>query len=73
MSNDETRDAMARLMAPIEIQLMVCQTREEELMLACAMLTTAKDILLQQIGPQGAITIVQGVIDDLNEIEDDNE
>jgi hypothetical protein len=50
MTNDSVRQRMAVLMEPIDQQIMMCDNREELLMLACAMLTTVKDIFDQEIG-----------------------
>jgi hypothetical protein len=52
MSKD-VRERMAELMEPIDQQIMMCDNREELLMLACAMLTTVKGIFDQEIGPAG--------------------
>jgi hypothetical protein len=52
MSKDVS-ERMAELMEPIDQQIMMCDNREELLMLACAMLTTVKGIFDQEIGPAG--------------------
>jgi hypothetical protein len=53
MTNDSVRQRMAVLMEPIDQQIMMCDNREELLMLACAMLTSVKDIFDQEIGEPG--------------------
>jgi len=53
MTNDSVRQRMAVLMEPIDQQIMMCDNREELLMLACAMLTSVKDIFDQEIGESG--------------------
>lgn len=44
---------MMELMEPIERQIMMCDTREDLLMLACAMMTTIKDIFENELGENG--------------------
>jgi len=53
MTNDLIRQRMTELMQPIDQQIMMCDNREDLLMLACAMLTTVKGIFDQEIGPEG--------------------
>jgi hypothetical protein len=49
---------MAELSAPIDQQIMMCDDREETLMLACAMLQKVKVILESNIGVEGRRTII---------------
>jgi hypothetical protein len=49
----EIEQRMAELMEPIDQQILMCDNREELLMLACAMLTSVKGIFDQEIGPAG--------------------
>jgi hypothetical protein len=51
MSNVQKR--MAELMEPINQQIMMCDDRNDLLMLACAMMTTVKDIFDAEIGEAG--------------------
>jgi hypothetical protein len=44
---------MMELMEPIERQIMMCDNREDILMMACAMMTTVKDIFDNELGPEG--------------------
>jgi hypothetical protein len=53
MTNDSVRQRMAELIQPIDQQIMMCDDRKELLMLACAMLTSVKDIFDQEIGQEG--------------------
>ena len=53
MTSDLIRQRMTELMQPIDQQIMMCDNREDLLMLACAMLTTVKGIFDQEIGPEG--------------------
>jgi len=44
---------MAQLMQPIDRQIMMCDSREETLMLACVMLHSAKTIMEAHVGKSG--------------------
>ena len=51
MSN--IQDRMAELMQPIDQQIMMCDDREDVLMLACAMLQRVREIFDSQLGIEG--------------------
>ena len=51
MSQIEQR--MAELMEPVDQQLLMCDTREEQLMMACAMMQRTREIFDQTLGEQG--------------------
>lgn len=51
MNKDINR--MKELMHPIDQQIMMCDTREDMIMMASCMLIYAKDILDQEIGTRG--------------------
>jgi hypothetical protein len=53
MRNNEIANRMKELMLPIEKQILMCDNREDLLMMACAMMTTVKDIFDQEIGEEG--------------------
>jgi hypothetical protein len=53
MARDEMKKRMAELMEPIDRQIMMCDDREELLMLACAMMTTVKGIFDVELGEDG--------------------
>jgi hypothetical protein len=53
---------MSELMEPINQQIMMCDNREDLLMLACAMMTTVKDIFDQEIGFEGRRTMFKDMI-----------
>jgi hypothetical protein len=53
MNRDESIARMRELMKPLNRQILMCDTRDDLLMLASCFLVTAKDILDQQIGPNG--------------------
>ena len=44
---------MAELMEPVEQQLMMCDDREDQLMMACAMLQRVREVFDYQIGVDG--------------------
>ena len=49
---------MEELCAPIEQQILMCDNREDILMMACAMLEHVKTMLDSQIGVDGRKTIM---------------
>ena len=53
MARDEMKKLMAELMEPIDRQIMMCDDREDLLMLACAMMTTVKGIFDVELGEEG--------------------
>lgn len=55
---------MKELCQPIDQQIMMCDNREDVLMMACAMLTKVKTILDAQIGVAGRKQIVGDANDD---------
>ena len=50
----ETANRMSELMAPIDQQILLCDNREELLMMACAMMQRTHEIFLQELGEKGA-------------------
>ena len=54
----DVRNRMKELMEPIERQIMMCDSREDVLMLACAMLDRAKTIFDSQISVEGRKIII---------------
>ena len=53
MDKEATAQRMAELMQPVERQIMMCDNREDLLMMACAMMTTVKDIFDNELGETG--------------------
>jgi len=53
MHNNDIINRMKELMLPIEKQILMCDNREDLLMLACAMMSTIKGIFDQEIGVDG--------------------
>lgn len=53
VNSEEIKNRMSELMAPIDQQLLFCDDRQDELMLACAMLQRVREIFDTQLGIQG--------------------
>ena len=49
----DIEDRMSELMQPIDQQIMMCDDRDEILMLACAMLQRVREIFDQQLSVEG--------------------
>jgi len=49
----EVAERMAELMEPVNKQVLMCDNREDVLMLACAMLTLVRSIFDQELGEDG--------------------
>ena len=56
----EVTNRMMELMKPIDQQIMMCDDRNDTLMLACAMLERCKTILDYSIGKDGRKEIIPG-------------
>jgi hypothetical protein len=48
-----TEERMAELMAPIEQQILMCDDREDQLMMACAMMQRVRELFDYHIGVEG--------------------
>jgi hypothetical protein len=53
MKRNEVARRMDELMAPVERQIMMCDTREELLMMACAMMQRTTEIFNSELGIEG--------------------
>ena len=53
MNSDEIKQRMAELMGPIDQQIMMCDDKQELLMLACAMLQRTTEIFDDMLTVQG--------------------
>jgi len=53
MQNRNVEKRMTELMAPVEQQIMMCDDREDLLMMACAMLQRVDEIFTQEFGERG--------------------
>ena len=60
----DVRNRMAELMEPIDKQIMMCDNREDLLMLACAMLTSVKTIFDQELGKKARIQLFKDYTDE---------
>ena len=49
-----TTQRMQELMMPVEQQIMMCDTREDLLMMACAMMQRTHEIFVNELGEGGA-------------------
>ena len=56
----EVTNRMMELTKPIDQQIMMCDDRNDTLMLACAMLERCKTILDYSIGKEGRKEIISG-------------
>jgi hypothetical protein len=53
VQNPEIEKRMTELMAPVEQQIMMCDDREDLLMMACAMLQRVDEIFTKELGERG--------------------
>jgi hypothetical protein len=53
MQNQDIEQRMSELMAPVDQQIMMCDDREDLLMMACAMLQRVNEIFTQELGEHG--------------------
>ena len=51
--NDKIQNRMSELVKPIEQQILMCDSREEILMMACVMLQRTKEIFDQELSVEG--------------------
>ena len=62
MNREERIKRIEELMRPIDQQIMMCDDEKDLLMMASAMIATAKQILIINIGRDGAREIFKGVM-----------
>ena len=53
MDKSEMKDRMAELMLPIEKQILMCDNRQDMLMMACAMMQRTNEIFEEILGTEG--------------------
>ena len=53
INSEEIENRMSEMMAPINQQLFMCNDRQDELMLACAMLQRVTEIFEDTLGEDG--------------------
>lgn len=54
IDKEAVKNRMSELMKPVEQQIMMCDDRQELLMMACAMMQRTHEIFLQELGENGA-------------------
>jgi hypothetical protein len=54
IDKEATKQRMQELMAPVEQQILMCDNRQDLLMMACAMMQRTHEIFLQELGENGA-------------------
>ncbi len=59
MKVNDIQDRMRELCKPIEQQILMCDSQEDILMMACAMLTHVKTMMDSQIGIEGRKQILE--------------
>ena len=60
----DVKDRMRELCRPIEQQIMMCDSKEDILMMACAMLQHVKTMMDSQIGVEGRKQIIEEASND---------
>jgi len=58
MTSKIIQERMRELIKPIDQQIMMCDSKEDILMMACVMLTHVKTMLDSQIGIKGRKTVI---------------
>ena len=53
MQDQTIEQRMIELMSPVDQQIMMCDDRQDLLMMACAMLQRANEIFTQELGEHG--------------------
>ena len=64
MDSLKIKKRMVELGQPIEEQIMMCDSREEVIMLACVMLTHVKTMLTAQVGEKGMKEILEFTVNE---------
>ena len=59
---DQIKQRMAELMQPINQQILMCDDRNDQLMMASAMLVAAKDLFDLHIGEEGRRTMFRDML-----------
>ena len=54
IDKEATKKRMSELMAPVEQQILMCDDRQDLLMMACAMMQRTHEIFLNELGEEGA-------------------
>ena len=59
---NEIEQRMKELMAPVEQQIMMCDDREDQLMMACAMLQRTRELFDYHLGEAGRKTMFKDLV-----------
>lgn len=62
IDKDATRNRMQELMKPVEQQIMMCDSREDLLMMACAMMQRTHEIFVNELGENGAKLMYEDMV-----------
>jgi len=52
-------DEISKLMEPVDKQITLCKTGNEQIMLACGMMQRVKEILEHHLGPEETVKILK--------------
>jgi hypothetical protein len=52
-NKEKTKNRMVELMRPVDQQILMCDDREDVLIMACAMMQRCKEIFDTQLGKEG--------------------
>ena len=64
---ENLRKRKAELMAPLEMQIMMCDDKNEVLILAAAMVEKGYSIFKEQYGADGAVKLLQTMVEIVDE------
>ena len=62
MDNNKIGKRMSELMVPVEQQLLMCDDKEDQLMMACAMLQRVNEIFVYHLCERGAKQMFKDLI-----------
>lgn len=62
MQNQDVEKRMTELMSPVDQQIMMCDDRQDLLMMACAMLQRVNEIFTQELGKGGRNQMFQDLL-----------
>ena len=62
MDNEQVKERMTELMVPVEQQLLMCDSAEDQLMMACAMLQRVSELFVLHLGEQGSKMMFKDLI-----------
>ena len=63
MNTKEIQDRMIELMEPIDRQILMCDTSEDVLMFASIMMSTAKQMMVSNLGEENTKELMKGFFD----------